>query len=53
MTGLKAKGGVYHVRSANSVKELPAGSVPVPIRSKIVGKGVVTGYLKEPSPGGR
>lgn len=51
MTGLKARGGTYHMRSSKSVKELEAGSI-VLFRhgDKIVGEGVVSDYIKEPSP---
>jgi hypothetical protein len=51
MTGLKARGGIYHMRSARSVKELPEGSIVLfRYGHKVVGEAVVSSYIKEPSP---
>jgi len=51
MTALKARGGTYHIRSAKSVKTLETGSIVLfRYHDMIVGEGVVSNYIKEPSP---
>ena len=51
LTGLKARGGVYHMRSSSYVKDLETGSI-VLFRhgDKIVGEGVVSAHVKGVAP---
>jgi len=50
MAGLRARGGTYHMRSANSVKDLPRGSIVLfRYGHVIVGEAVVASYVKEES----
>ena len=47
LTGLKARGGTYHMRSHKSVKELESGSIVLfRYGDKIVGEAVVSSYVK-------
>ena len=51
LTGLKARGGVYHMRSSKSVKDLEAGSIVLfRYGDKIVGEGVVSTYVRGLAP---
>ena len=51
MTGLKARGGTYYLRSANSVRDLDPGSIVLfRYHDKIIGEGVVTNYIKGSAP---
>ena len=50
MSGLRARGGTYHMRSASSVKDLPRGSIVLfRYGHAIVGEAVVASYIKEES----
>ncbi|MCS3902202.1 hypothetical protein J2T55_000194 [Methylohalomonas lacus] len=47
LTGLKARGGHYHMRSGRAVKSLSTGSIVLfRYNDKIVGEGVITGYSR-------